>query len=402
MDVSRLPRPTVNVLLGVEPLYSPLTGIGQYTKSLAHGLALRSDISDLRYFAHGRILSGMPPDPDREHSGNGVKRAGPLDRLLRRMRPALAASPLAVGIYERVLPITSKRSLKRFARTHVLHSPNFVLPEFSGRSVVTIHDLSTLLMPQFHPPARAGFVNRAMERAVARADHVITDSEFVRRQLLDHFSIHKDRCTAIGLGAGEHFRPRSEMECERVLSAYDLGFKRYSLFVSTIEPRKNLRRVLHAFQACARRHSARFPLVIVGHPGWRSSREHDMIRKLQGSGLVKYIGYAPSSDLPLLFSAARVLVFPSLYEGFGLPALEAMQSGTAVLTSGCSSMEEVCETAAVTVDPRSVRSISEALELLMHDDLMVRHLVSAGLERAKSYSWSRCVELTVRTYHSLS
>jgi alpha-1,3-rhamnosyl/mannosyltransferase len=391
----------VNILLGAEPLYSPLTGIGQYTKNLADGLARRGDISDLRYFAHGRVLSGIPSEPAHDQAGNAAARAGYLTRMVRRVRPVLAASPLAVRIYERVLPIASRRNLERYANTHVLHSPNFVLPEYSGRSVVTIHDLSTLLMPRFHPPARAGFVNRSMERAVTSADHIITDSEFVRRQVLEHFHVREDRCTAIGLGASEEFRPRNEADCRRVLSAYGLEFKRYGLFVSTIEPRKNLRRVLHAYQACARRQVSRFPLVIVGHTGWRSGREHEMIRKYQDAGLVKYVGYAPAAELAVLFSAARMLVFPSLYEGFGLPVLEAMQSGTAVLTSRSSSMEEVCDAAAVTVEPRDIRAISDAVELLMHDDQLVDRLATAGVERAQRYSWSRCVELTMRTYQSL-
>lgn len=388
----------MKVLLGIEALQGPLTGIGRYTKHLAAGLAASDAISDLRYFAHGRVLERADAN---EHgqarsSARGLK--GGVSRMVGRIRPLLARSSAAVAVYERVQPILARRNLERFASSHVLHSPNFVLPEYSGRSIATFHDLSTLLTPQFHPPARVDFLNRAMERAARRADHIITDTEFVRRQVLDHFGLSADRCTAVPLGADVSFHPRSAEQCGSVLARYGLQFKRFLLFVSTIEPRKNLRRVLHAHASCARRAPGCLPLVIVGDPGWKSRREHEMMRRMEAAGGVIYLGYAPGADLPVLVAAARALVFPSLYEGFGLPVLEAMQSGTAVLTSSHSAMEEVCGGAAVSVEPRSVHAIADAMRSLMEDDALVTGLTAAGLEQAGNFSWERCTARTVETY----
>jgi glycosyltransferase involved in cell wall biosynthesis len=388
----------MNVLLGIEALQGRITGIGRYTRHLAAGLAASDEIADLRYFAHGRVLEHA--DVDDHGGGRGSPRGlkGGVSRMVGRIRPFLARSSAAVAVYERIQPILARRNLERFARSHVLHSPNFVLPEFSGRSIATFHDLSTLLTPQFHPPARVGFLNRAMERTARRADHIITDTEFVRQQVLGHFGLPAHRCTAVPLGADDSFHPRTADESVPVLRKYRLQFKRYLLFVSTIEPRKNLRRVLHAHAACARRHPGCLPLVIVGDPGWRSRREHEMMRRMEGQGRVTYLGYAPGQDLPVLVAGARALVFPSLYEGFGLPVLEAMQSGTAVLTSSASAMEEVCGGAAVTVEPRSAHAIADAMRLLMDDDALEERLIAAGLERARQFSWERCAAATVAAY----
>lgn len=388
----------MKVLLGVEALQGPITGIGRYTKHLAAELAASDAIADLRYFAHGRVLERADVNEQGPEHGASRGLKGGVSRMVDRFRPFLAGSSAAVALYERVQPILARRNLERFAASHVLHSPNFVLPEFSGRSIATFHDLSTLLTPQFHPPSRAGFVNRGMERAARRADHIITDTEFVRRQVLDHFGLPAHRCTAIPLGADASFRPRTADESTPVLGRHQLQFKRYLLSVSTIEPRKNLRRVLHAHAACARHRPGCLPLVIVGDPGWRSRREHELVRRMEATGGARYLGYVPSTDLPALMAGARALVFPSLYEGFGLPVLEAMQSGTAVLTSSHSAMEEVCGAAAVTVEPRSMRAIAEALASLMEDDALVARLVVAGLERARRFSWKRCAALTVETY----
>lgn len=400
MDVSRR---QVSVLLDVEPLFSPLTGIGQYTKHLAEGLDRHPSVKALEYTAHGRLLSRSPlvvPGTPPGDTANAKRSLA--TRAVSLVRPALARSQWAVALYERILPVLSRSSLRRFENTHVLHSPNFILPEFGGRKIVTFHDLSTILMPRFHPPARVAFINRAMERAALSAHHIITDSEFVRAQIISHFSIDPARCTAIPLGANASFRPRDELSCRELLSVHGLKYKRYSLFVSTIEPRKNLLRVLHAHQACIRSGEARFPLMVVGHPGWRSDREHKLLRKMQDAGVAKYIGFVPETELSILFSGARCLLFPSLYEGFGLPVLEAMQSGVAVLTSRQSSMEEVCGDAGVTVNPRSVREIANAWAGLISDDLLVEQLVAAGLQRADAFSWDACVDRTAMIYQALS
>lgn len=398
MDARGTGHLAVNVLLGVDALQGPLTGIGRYAGNLAAGLAANTSVADLRYFAHGRVLASNGMHGWLTGHSHSSGHGGGAARVFARARRLLAGSPIAVAVYERVLPHLARASLERFSGTHVLHSPNFVLPEFSGRSVATFHDLSTLLMPRYHPPARIGFVNRAMERAARRAQHIITDTEIVRRQVMRYFGVPGDRCTAVPLGADDSFRPRTEVECAEVLDRYNLRFKQHLLFVSTLEPRKNLRRVLHAYAACARRHAGCLPLVIAGDPGWRSQREHQLVRRMEAAGKVQYIGYAPHADLPALMSSARALIFPSLYEGFGLPVLEAMQSGTAVLTSRDSAMDEVCGGAAVTVEPRSVRDISEALQWLMEDDRHLAQLESAGLERARNFSWERCVALTVEVY----
>lgn len=390
----------MNVLLGAESLRIPLTGIGRYTSQLADGLVDHPRVGDLRFYAHGRVLSKRPPaGQTSDESGSPASRR--LRTLLGATRSVLAGSRLAVAAYERIVPVTSRLGLRRFSESHVLHAPSFVLPEYAGPKVVTIHDLSTVLMPECHPASRVGFTNRAIERAVERADHIITDSEFIRTQILQHYGVDAGRCSAIPLGAAPEFRVRSETECRAALDAYGLEYKRFCLFVSTIEPRKNLCRLLAAFEDCLRRGSPQLPLVIVGDRGWKSEPEHQAIQKLATEGVVRYEGYVPDAILPLLFSSAYLLAFPSLYEGYGLPALEAMQSGTAVLTSAGTVMEEVCGDAALLVDPKDTDSISNALETLLCDQEQVARLVESGLRRAAGFSWANCVERTLDVYDRL-
>lgn len=383
----------LRVLLNADALLPPLTGLGQYTWNLAHGLDGHKALDHVVLFTHG----GFPKLQDfaaetRQEQGAGTT------RLLSRLRPMLAKSSLAVKIYEQVMPWVYSYRMKAFARDYILHSPNFVLPPYSGVSIATFHDLSTLRYADYHPRARVDFVNRAMDRAVGQASHIITDTEHVRQEVMEQFGISEDRCTAIPLGADSVFHPRDETACRTVLDRHSLMYREFCLFVSTIEPRKNLLRLLSAYERCWQHCQSPLPLVVIGGVGWHSEKEHKLMRSLAGRGLVQYLGYVPQDELPLYYAAAKAFVFPSLYEGFGLPVLEAMQSGTSVLTSGASAMSEVCGGAAVLVNPLDVEDITEGLKEILHNDANTADRVSQGLERAARFSWERCVSQTVQVY----
>ena len=170
-------------------------------------------------------------------------------------------------------------------------------------------------------------------------------------ELLQEFNLSEDKVQAIPLGVDQVYHPRPLSEIEDVLAQYGLQAQGYSLFVSTIEPRKNLSNLIAAYSKLPSAMRQRWPLVLVGGKGWNSDEIHAQIEQATAQSWLKYLGYVPQAHLPLLYAGARLFTYPSLYEGFGLPIAEAMASGVPVLTSNCSSMPEVAGTAALLVEP---------------------------------------------------
>jgi len=381
------------VILGCDPLLQPLTGIGQYTKQLASGYLQRNEFEAFKLFAHGSFFDNGVVN---QHEKDAVKPTKS-EELIMSFRQSLAKSRLMVRGYQLVMPFLCKRALKNY-QDYVFHSPNFVLPPFDGYKVATIHDLSTIKFSEFHPAARVDFVNKALEESINQADHLITVRNVVKQELISTFGVDDKKVTAIHLGADNSFKPRTEIETKLTLEKYNLSFRGYFLFVSTIEPRKNLNNLLEAYESYRKTVKSPKPMVIVGGGGWNNAEIHDKIKSLSDKGWVQYLGYIPQQDIPQLYSGAQGLLFPSVYEGFGLPALEAMQSGIPVLTSLNTSMHEITQGNAVLVEPLDIGAIAKGISTLDQDEQNRKQLISKGLSIASEYSWQRCVEQTLNTY----
>ena len=200
--------------------------------------------------------------------------------------------------------------------------------------------------------------------AIEGKAHVITDSFIVRDELVNDFGVESSRISTVHLAPDPRCRPRHESECRQVLDALGLRYKAFFLSVGTVEPRKNLLRVFEAFRAGRRASHFDWPLVVVGASGWKNSREHEMLDGLVKDGLALYLDYVTDDTLLTLYGAAGALVFPSLYEGFGLPALEAAACGCRVITSERSAMAEFAPEETLFVNPEDVSSISDALKAI--------------------------------------
>ena len=275
-----------------------------------------------------------------------------------------------------------------------------MLPDFPGRRVVSILDLSTYRYPEHHPEARVRFVNQHIEKSIKHADHIITISNLVKGEIVERFRYPEERITVTYLGADDSFRPLSENEFLEDSQTLKLVYKGYFLFVSSIEPRKNLDRLLNAYIAYRNSCSTEpLPLIVTGIPGWKSHNLHSRLKQLQTQSDVRYLGYVDQSLLPTLMAGARALLYPSLYEGFGLPVLEAMQSGTAVITSQETAMAEIGGDAVLQVDPQNTGAMAEAIASLASDEEAVNALSRKGTEQAKQFSWQRCAEQTLAAYH---
>lgn len=398
MDVGE-PRPVtapgIDLILGADSISAPLTGIGRYALELARGLPVHPAIRQVRYF----VLKGwVPLQPllDAE-GGGGVHSSANRPSL----RNRLAGNRMAVRAYHALVPHLQRWQLRDQERA-IYHSPNYFLPPFPGCTVATIHDLSHHLYPQFHPAARIDYMRRALPESLSRANHLITDAESVRRELIEHFGYPAERITAIPLAANSAFRPHSVEEIQATLAPLHLEPHGYSLYVGTIEPRKNLDRLLDAYETLPQALRMRYPLVMAGGAGWCSENTHKRMASAANAGWLHYLRYVSQADLPGLYSGARVFVYPSLYEGFGLPVLEAMASGTPVITSNSSSLPEVVGSAALQIQPEDVSCLAAALSRALQDDAWRVSASEAGLARAAQFSWQRCVHQTVQVYEQLS
>ncbi len=393
----------MRLVVSGEPLTGQLTGLGQYTYHLTKEFIERE--VELKLLVHGRlidphgILSSIEGRLFEENASSTTNYA--LDGL-GRLRAILASNRFVIGAYSLIIPYVEARALRDYDATDVFFSTNYMLPPFPGKRVVCIPDLSTYEYPQFHPASRVSFVNDHIERAIQSAEQIITISEFVKRGIVDRFQIDSARVSVTPLAADSTFRPMDESEWVRVMADDSLGYGEYFLSLSTFEPRKNLSGLLDAYlQYREDSGTSAIPLVLVGSRGWKSDGIRQRVRQLQEQGVLEWHGYYPQHKLPSLLAGARALLFPSQYEGFGLPALEAMQSGTPVVTTAGSAMEEVCGDAALYFEFSDTGTLTELISIVANDDSLYNRCVARGTRMAQKYSWKKCATATMNVIEQI-
>ena len=352
----------IRVALDFQATRHERTGIGSYTAALADALRRQEGIEVL------------PVDWGWD----------PVMRLHRRLH------------WQQIqLPLRARR-----AGADLLHVTGFDAPYWRPLpTVLTVHDLIGMLFPRNLPPIARFYWSRWLPSSVRRADHIIADSEHTRQDLVCLLHVREERITVIPLGVDRRFAPRPP---ETVASLRGrLGLPgRFLLYVGTLEPRKGIDTLLSAWARIA----SRLPdvdLVIAGKPGWHTDRLHLQARDLGVEPRVRWTGYVDHGDLPALYSAAEALVFPSRYEGFGLPPLEAMACGTPVITSNSSSLPEVVGDAGLLLPPDDVSALAHAIYLVMTQPALRAELRERGLRRARDFTWERTAARTRAVYESV-
>ncbi|CAN5752019.1 glycosyltransferase family 1 protein [soil metagenome] len=281
-------------------------------------------------------------------------------------------------------------------RLDVLHSPLNIAPAAPGApSVVTVHDIAFERFPSHYPGGQQRYLSMMTRLSTRQAAQVIAVSTTTRDDLIECYGIAPNRITVVPNGVEATFRRQTAEEIAAFRRANELP-ENYLLFVGTLQPRKNLDGLLRAYSHVASRID--WPLVVIGGEGWLYSPIHRLVRQLGLSNQVRFAGYVEPSELPTWYAAATIFVFPSHYEGFGLPVIEAMASGTPVITSTTSSLPEVAGDAALLVRPTSPVEIARAMLQLAEDEELGRELAGRGLDRARQYSWRRTAEETYAVY----
>jgi len=360
-------------------------GIGRTTRELVAALA-RLPATELptqiRLFAAQTRQPDLPPvpGPSFEWRSSRISERW-LDRLWYRLR-----LPLPVETWA--------------GRLDLFHAPDFFLPPTlpGTRTLVTVHDLSFVRFPDSVMPGMARKLNTWVPRAVARADHITAVSEATRQDLIELYGTPPQKISVLHHGVTSDFQPVTDpARLSAVRKNYGLGSNPFILSVGTVQPRKNYRRLIRAM--------AHVPppvsLVIAGGDGWQTGEIYGEVAAQRLEKRVIFAGFVTDADLPALYSAATLFAYPSLYEGFGLPALEAMACGTPVVTADASALPEVVGDAGLLVDPTDENAIAAGINRLLADRDLQRRLSVAGKRRAAQFTWDNSARQLLAIYRRL-
>ncbi|CAD6875560.1 glycosyltransferase family 4 protein [Methylomonas fluvii] len=374
----------MDIILSTDAIRQPLTGIGRYTSQLARQLAQHPEIGEI-WFSHGGKL--LPQIPEARHR----------PAVVTWLRDSFSKYSPLLDAYRKMHSVGKARSIQH-VNNALYHGTNYYLPKFAGRSVVTIHDISVFTLPECHRADRVNFLRKEMALALERATAVITVSEFSKREIMAYFNWPAERIFVTPLASAGIFYPRSAPELAPLLNASQLNPGSYCLYVGTLEPRKNLGVLLDAYAGLPLPLRRLYPLVLSGHSGWNSQALHDRIRQAEQEGWLRYLGFVPDARLPALMAGARLFVFPSFYEGFGLPVLEAMSSSVPVICANTASLPEVAGNAAAMFAPQDTDRLAELIAMGLKNEEWRSAATQNGLRQAACFSWEKCTELTLLAY----
>lgn len=282
-------------------------------------------------------------------------------------------------------------------RWPLFHETDHCPATVEGPVVTTVHDLSVFLHPEWHPEHRVRKYAEKFARGLERSTHILTPSEAIRDEVISTFGVSPDKVTATRLAPRTRFRPVEESKCAEVRKRYGLPEK-FALFVGNIEPRKNVNTLLDAYSILSPELRSKHPLAIVGGWGWKSDEVRERLTVSPWSECVRRLGYVSEEDLVLLLNAATVLAYPSLYEGFGLPPIEAMACGTPVITTHAGGLRDSVGNAAHLVDPHDANALAEALTRVLTDEDWADELTWRGYLRAAELTWQETARRTAAAY----
>lgn len=377
------------VMVNDRCLRNPTTGVGRYVTELLAGLAeVAPEVETWAFYswlrrrevsraARETDAAEIPPPVGLASASRGMR---PPHRSPDWMRRCMQ------GAYDAVFAFAGTAAGYR-----LYHEPNHIPMPWDGPIVTTVHDVSVLRHPAWHPADRVAWYERDFAAGVARTTHFIAVSEFTKREMVELAGIDAGRISVVPLGVRAAFSPRPVDEVAAwCRSSGGVIVPGYLLYVGTIEPRKNVPGLIEAYARQPATLRTKHPLVIAGMAGWGQQEVLTLAERHGVAGDVRVLGYVADAALPMLYNAAAALVWPTLYEGFGLPPLEAMACGTPVISSDAASVPEVVGDAGVLVNPYDSSALAEAMRVVLEDGPGRERLRAAGLARAAAFTWSAC------------
>lgn len=353
-----------------------LDGIGQYSKELYHSLNRFENVDVIEsYF-------------------------GPLTLPSDSIRKSICLSEykyLAAFSALTDLPFFDQHKMDRIS--DIFHATDHHIPKCKNIPVIaTLMDAIPLSHPHFAAQNLRGLKNWVWKKSAHWADHIITISEFSKNEIIKHFKINESKISVIGLGVDIGFFDRiASQEIDKVLAKNLIG-KDYLLFIGTLQPRKNIERMIEAYQLLPTELRNRWQLIIVGKNGWGCDALVKALRNQPNDANIRWLDDVGEFEKKALMQGSTALVFPSLFEGFGLPVLEGFASQAPVITSNTTSLLEVASDAALTVDPYDTSALSDAMQKILIDSDLRKVLIQSGLTRARLFTWDACAKKTVDVY----
>jgi len=372
----------MKILLNGLGVVYPISGVGQYTLQL--GKTLEALLGNGKICWFGKDLSSDGQDTDGHTGSSAANRIQDQFKMGGRKVPALRT-------LVRIWRNHQFQSYARRIRPSLYHETNYAPFRFEyGPTVITICDVSFARHPEWHPIDRVQYLEKYLLKQLSKVEAIITISEFSRKEILNLLGVNPDKVYVTPLGVDRSFTPGKRQK---------EGLpKEYVLFLGNLEPRKNLPTLLHAYRSLPRSLRDRFPLVIAGASGWHTKELKKALHLFPNDEKPILTGYVPQQLLPDLYRGASLFVYPSFYEGFGLPVIEAMACGVPVVASNTTSLPEVVGDAGILINPYHPDELKEAMSKLLEDPGYRKQMSEKGLKRAKLFSWEKCARGTLAVY----
>ncbi len=387
----------MKIALDCTPAIGQRAGIGQYVYQLAHSLAgvdkenlytmyILYSVTD--FILHpGNRDAGLPSSENFKALFRYLPLPAPLLHRLRALRVGPFNDYTLGGL-----------------DADIIHCTSYCIPRLKRRTkkvLATIYDISTITHPECHTKLNIDYTGAGIRDAVNYADGIITISDYTKADIVNHLNIPEEKVYVTRLASQSVFRPEEDPALLAATRTKHSLPEKYLLFVGSLEPRKNIKTLLRAYAALPPDLTEEYRLVIAGGKGWKNTDIKTTVDELRIEDNVHFLGYLSQDELRNIYSTAALFVYPSLYEGFGIPILEAMACGTPVITSNTSSMPEVAGTAAKLVTPTDTGELSSAMESVLMSEELRADMRLRGLKRAAEFSWEKCASQTLEVYKKL-